>query len=277
MANERTTFVFCLEWVEYFEDFDSEGRLHFFDAIVAYAQNGEKPSNLSTAEMGIFKAIMKDIDRNNAKFEEIKQKRSEAGKRGNAKRWGKSQSIAKIANATDAIKESQSIANIAEYEYVNEYEYENENVTHNNNVCVNNSTHTHEETSNLEIEAREFIQFFNSQMKGTSIPQARVSESRVLRTGKILRAIGKEEMKEAIKKAATSILAQGNYGTGYDWFCDEDNIIKVIEGTYDNARKANTGTGIYSQEARHLGQLSQLAEGDPEYYAILEATYKNRK
>lgn len=273
MANERTTFVFNLEWVEYFEDFDSEGRLHFFDAIVAYAQNGEKPSNLSTAEMGIFKAIMKDIDRNNAKFEEIKQKRAEAGRRGGQRSGivrSKMKQTKQMLNLLNKTKQNE--ANEAEYEYVNEYE--DENVTH-NNVCVNNSAHTQEKSSNIEKEAREFMQFYNDTVAGTNIPQARITEGRIIRTGKILHKIGKEEMKEAIQKAAASILAQGNFGTGYDWFCEEDNITKVIEGTYDK-RNNKQGSGVCSQEERHLRQLQDLAGGNPEHYAILEATYKNR-
>lgn len=69
----------------------------------------------------ILKAWFSDMrsrfDADADKFKEICNKRSEAGRRGNLARWGKSQSVANVANATSV---SQSVANVAENENENE-------------------------------------------------------------------------------------------------------------------------------------------------------------
>ena len=113
----KTNFIFNSEWCEYFEDLDAEDRLKFYDSIVYYATTKEMPADLNNYERGIFKAIKNDIDRLDEKYEETKRKRSEAGKKGNEKRWGQianaTNEIANIANATDAINATDEIANIA--------------------------------------------------------------------------------------------------------------------------------------------------------------------
>lgn len=288
-SNDRRTFVFNIGWADDMEDLDNEARLKFFDAIIAYAKNGELPDNMTNMEMVIFKSIKRDIDLNNEKFETIKQKRSEAGKKGNEKRW-KSQNIANIANATDATtdiakhrKLSQNIANIAEN--VNENVYEDENV--NENVPLYNGGDiiyppAQEEISenlSLNHQARDFVRFFNEKVEGTCIPKVKkITEKREIAIGRILHTMGRETMEEVIIKATSPncILATENRGVGIDWFTNEDNAIKVLEGNYDNTKNNQQGTGMGKQEARHHEQLRQLAGGDPEALAYLEATYKNR-
>lgn len=64
-----------------------------------------------------FSDMRSRFDADADKFKEICNKRSEAGRRGNLARWGKSQSVANVANATSV---SQSVANVAENENENE-------------------------------------------------------------------------------------------------------------------------------------------------------------
>ena len=263
MSKDRRTFVFNIVWADDMEDLDNEARLKFFDAIIAYAKNGELPDNMTNMEMVIFKSIKRDIDLNNEKFETIKQKRSEAGKKGNEKRW-KSQNIANIAN-------------IAE----NENENENENVPLYNGGGIISPPAQEENPENLSLnhQARDFVRFFNEKVEGTCIPQVKkITEKREIAIGKILYTMGRETMEEVIIKATSPncILATENRGVGIDWFTNEDNAIKVLEGNYDNTRTNQQGTGLRGQEARHHEQLRQLAGGDPERLAYLEATYENR-
>jgi hypothetical protein len=70
-----------------------------------------------------FAFIKKEIDANIEKYNETCKKRSEAGKNGNKKRWGKGddEDVAKIANAISASQKSQSIANIADNDNDNDY------------------------------------------------------------------------------------------------------------------------------------------------------------
>ena len=72
----------------------------------------------------ILKAWFSDMrsrfDADADRFKAICDKRSEAGRRGNLARWGKSQSVANVANATSVSQKSQSVANVAENENENE-------------------------------------------------------------------------------------------------------------------------------------------------------------
>lgn len=280
-SKERTIFVFNLEWVEYFEDLDAEARLKFYESIVSYAKTKEMPADLNNYERGIFKAIKNDIDRLDEKYEETKRKRSEAGKKGNEKRWGQvanaTNEIANIANATDAINATNEIANIATISKSISISKPISMSPYNGGDII--SPPAQEENLSLNHQARDFVRFFNEKTEGTCIPQVKkITEKREIAIGRILHTMGRETMEEVIIRATSPncILATENRGVGIDWFTNEDNVIKVLEGTYDNTRTNQQGTGMGKQEARHLEQLRQLAGGDPERLAYLEATYTNR-
>ena len=291
---ERTIFVFNLEWVEYFEDLDAEARLKFYESIISYAKTKEMPADLNNYERGIFKAIKNDIDRLDEKYEETKKKRSEAGKKGNEKRWGQvanatneianianaTNEIANIANATDAINATNEIANIATISKSISISKPISMSPYNGGDIISPpAQEENPENPSLEHQARDFIKFFNERAQGTSIPQVlKVTSSRVINAGRMLHQWGRETMQEVVIKATApnSCFATGELTIGFDWLMNEDNAIRVLEGNYDNTRTNQQGTGMGKQEARHLEQLRQLAGGDPERLAYLEATYTNR-
>lgn len=279
-SKAKNNFIFNSEWCEYFEDLDAESRLKFYDSIVSYATTKEMPADLNNYERGIFKAIKNDIDRLDEKYEETKKKRSEAGKKGNEKRWGQvanaTNEIANIANATDAINATNEIANIATKTKTMTKTMTMTMSPYNGGDII--SPPAQEENLSLNHQARDFVRFFNEKTEGTCIPQVkRITEKREIAIGRMLHTMGRETMEEVIIRATSPncILATENRGVGIDWFTNEDNAIKVLEGNYDNTRTNQQGTGVGKQEARHLEQLRQLAGGDPERLAYLEATYKN--
>ena len=276
----KPNFIFNSEWCEYFEDLDAEARLKFYDSIVSYATTKEMPADLNNYERGIFKAIKNDIDRLDEKYEETKRKRSEAGRKGGL-RSGEVRSETK-----------QNEANEANASFVKQNEANEATKTKTMTKTMTMSPYNggdiisppaqEENPENLSLnhQARDFVRFFNEKAEGTCIPQVRkITEKREIAIGRILHTMGRETMEEVIIKATSPncILATENRGVGIDWFINEDNAIKVLEGNYDNTRTNQQGTGVGKQEARHLEQLRQLAGGDPERYAYLEATYKNRE
>ena len=84
-TESRTTFIFNLTWADQLAELDDATRLRFMDAIIAYAKDGTMPK-MSALEKALFIGIQTDIDANNARFEEMKHRRSEAGKKSAAKR-----------------------------------------------------------------------------------------------------------------------------------------------------------------------------------------------
>lgn len=156
-TESRTTFIFNLTWAEQLAELDDATRLRFMDAIIAYAKDGTMPK-MSALEKALFIGIQADIDLNNEKFEAIRQKRSEAGKKGGLKsgteRSKTKQNEANEANEANASfvkqneakpsKTKQSQANEAEYEneYENEYEY----------VCDEFTPHTYTHDTSIRID-----------------------------------------------------------------------------------------------------------------------------
>ena len=68
-------------------EYPAEVRLEVYDAIIEYAASGRLSELKPLAKMA-FSFIRKEIDSNNAKYDETVKKRSEAGKKGMASRYG---------------------------------------------------------------------------------------------------------------------------------------------------------------------------------------------
>lgn len=128
----KESFVFHKIWWDNTRHLPVNARIEIYDSLFRYVFEGVEPTfdPMSAVSMA-FSFIKKHIDDDIAKFQKTCEKRAEAGRRGNEKRWGKrdesqiSQEVANVANATNESQKSQSIANVAEYD--NEYEYDNDN------------------------------------------------------------------------------------------------------------------------------------------------------
>ena len=275
MSKDKTTFVIYSQWQENMDNFPEDVQNEIRKAIFFYAMGRELPEMSPRAE-GFFWGIKSQMDANTKKYEELTEKRKEAGRKGGQ---------AKQANATFAKQDvaKQADATFAKHnDNVNDNDNDNVNDNDNDNVNVplNNGGYNIKDTpqENWENKAREFIETYNKLVEGTRIPQARVTENRTIRTGKILYKMGWDTMVEVIQKASKSILAKDNMWVGFDWFLDEDNVVKVLEGTYDdtatnnNQGQSTKGFGLGIQEQRHIRQLRDLAGGDEEQFQRLMET-----
>lgn len=161
---EKNSFILYTTYAEILQDLSMEEMGYIFKAILDYKANGEisdLPKQLKT----IFKFIKNQLDIDNDKWEQIKQARSEAGKKGNEKRWGKSidnqeenhknnkgkNVIANIDKQSQSItnnrKTSQNIAKVSQKSH---NENDNENV--NDNVINNKRENNIKEKSLAVVE-----------------------------------------------------------------------------------------------------------------------------
>lgn len=130
---QRESFLFYRDWWESMKDNDAI-RYEVYDAIMTKVFDDTEPEVSPMAKMAL-KFIFPVIGRDNDKYNDVREKRKAAGIKGNEKRWGKSQTIANVANATSATPESQmsqTIANVANIAV-------NDNVNVNVNDNVNNN------------------------------------------------------------------------------------------------------------------------------------------
>lgn len=111
--DDKRSFVAYLDWFDALEEYSDAEVGQLMRALARYVQTGEEPDFTDRGMRGNWKFMRGAANRASEKWDETRKKRSEAGKRGNAKRWGLSDSIANVANATSATDDIASIANVA--------------------------------------------------------------------------------------------------------------------------------------------------------------------
>lgn len=106
MAKKLKSVILFSEWKRSLVRLSLEQKGMLLDALLDYPDKGDPAFDDPLLDT-VWLFIGNTLSENKRKYEETSKKRSEAGKRGNKKRWGATDDIANIANATD------DIANIA--------------------------------------------------------------------------------------------------------------------------------------------------------------------
>lgn len=128
----KSSFVYYRDWADELMKLPDDLRLRIDDAVKRYVFYGEEPTDREVL-YSMFGLMRARIDRDNAKYAEVRAKRSAAGTAGNRKRWGEqSQKVANIANARNAKQSDQKVANIA----VNVNGNVNDNVNDNGSIGI---------------------------------------------------------------------------------------------------------------------------------------------
>lgn len=183
----KNSFILYTEFYDIIKDLTNEqiGKLH--RAIYLYELEGciDTVSELDPETKIAFKFIRLQLDKNKSKWEETKEKRAEAGKKGNEKRWGVSQKsqmrekekqeIAKIANATFATndianekQEKSVIAKIAVNVNDNVNVNEDVNVINKKDISSEQQVATEPETTPDEEEMIEAV-IVPEELKGLNL------------------------------------------------------------------------------------------------------------
>lgn len=148
------------------------------------------------------------------------------------------------------------------------------------NISLNNiSSSLHSEdmsgkpdTAQTEFDFREFLKFFNSEIKTCEAiipPIKSISEERKRHILARRREYGDEGLKEMIKKAARSDYLNGNSNSGwvasFDWLIRPSNFGKVIEGNFDNGLNIKQH-GIYRQGSKDRRRGNEVEATSAEDY-----------
>ena len=88
MDKEKISFLMYLDYEEQFSLLSDEELGQLMRAIMQYEKTGNIPELKGVIKMA-FSFIKQQLDRDEEKWQEEKKKRSEAGKKGMAKRWKK--------------------------------------------------------------------------------------------------------------------------------------------------------------------------------------------
>lgn len=101
--DDKKSFVAYLEWFDALEEYSDAEVGQLMRALARYARTGEEPEFSDRGMRGSWKFMRSDVKRASDKWDETRKKRSEAGKRGMAKRWGTADKIANDNNAIPGI------------------------------------------------------------------------------------------------------------------------------------------------------------------------------
>lgn len=104
--DDKKSFVAYLEWFDALEEYSDAEVGQLMRALARYAKTGEEPEFSDRGMRGSWKFMRSDVKRASDKWDETRKKRSEAGKRGMAKRWGTAD---KITNDNNAIPDITKI------------------------------------------------------------------------------------------------------------------------------------------------------------------------
>lgn len=96
--DNKKSFVAYLSWFDALEEYSDAEVGQLMRALARYAKTGEEPEFSDRGMRGNWKFMCSDVKRASEKWDETRKKRSNAGKRGMAKRWGKPDDITKITN-----------------------------------------------------------------------------------------------------------------------------------------------------------------------------------
>ena len=100
MDNEKKSIILYTEWAQPLKTLSFEDKGRIFDAILSYSETGETPHFDSAAAEMAFSFIRLRLDENAKKWAYVRQKRSDAGRRGALVTNGKNrQNAANPANA----------------------------------------------------------------------------------------------------------------------------------------------------------------------------------
>ncbi len=83
---EKKGFVFYMNWADRLREMPPQLRHDTIDALLDYATTGALPAD-DNLRYGFWSSMRDTLDRDMAKWHDIKRKRSQAGRRGSAARW----------------------------------------------------------------------------------------------------------------------------------------------------------------------------------------------
>lgn len=108
--NDIKAFLYYTDWAEAMLSLPDDLRLKIDDAIKRYVLYGEEPDD-NYIKYSMYSMMRMKIEKDTEAYAErckaISEVRSDAGKKGNEKRWGNSQSSQNIANGRKSRKTSQ--------------------------------------------------------------------------------------------------------------------------------------------------------------------------
>lgn len=203
---ERKSFVLYTSMQELTDDLTDEQKGQLLQVIFDYVTG--KELNISDKLVKVtFTSIKQQLDRDGLKWEEKKQKRSEAGKKGMQSRWGnKNNNVIDVNNKNNNVIEVTDKTNYQEI--ADMY----------NNICI-----SYPRLKTLSDARRKAI-------------KARLKQ---YSTEDFKKVFEMAEQSDFLKGANSR-----NWAANFDWLVKDSNFAKVLDGNYTNKQGVTTHGNI---------------------------------
>lgn len=219
MNEKKKSFVLYTDYKKHLDLLTNEEKGILFDALFRYV-TGEKVELSGKLEMA-FSFISANIDRDTAKYEETCEKRKISGSMGGKANASKCKQM--LANAS---KCKQTVANVADTDNDTDTDTDNDN-------------DTDKVTDIQKVRYQQIVDAFNETC--VSLPHVnKLTDKRKRAIKSALTDFTVDEIKECFSKAEQSDFLTGkskDWKAGFDWLINKANIVKVLEGNYDNSKK----------------------------------------
>lgn len=236
----KNNVIFYQDWYEAIAELPPEERVEAYDAVFQYAFRGVTPTNKLIK--GITALMRTAIDRDNAKYDEVAKARSEAGKKGMAKRWGNKdnnsyQTITNVTKITDKVKDKDK-------EKVKGKDKDKDKV----------------KDKDIVYPYQDIVALWKELCP--MLPQIKaLSDNRRAKIKTRLHEFGNDPkgwlgfVRDLFARVAASSFLRGENKNGwvctFDWLFENDkNWVKVCEGNYDDNRGSY---GVRQQQQAALG------------------------
>lgn len=278
----RETILLFTSYEEKYSKLSDEQFGQLMRAAISYQKTGEVPEIEDITVSVAFDTAKFDIDLNNQKYDELVEKRKDAGRKGGLAKASKSSKAKQsLANGSKA-KQSLAKPSLHEHEHV----HDNNNIVNKSNSlhsldCINssetssdNSEPTEEEKYNQlvkELKAKaedgkvdEVINEYK--LVCTDLPTIqKVTKERRQKVKARLKTFSTAEIFKCFNMVAESDFLSGRAGTwqaSFDWlFANDKNIQKVLEGNYQNKSPTKKGFNNFEQRDYDFAALEQKLLG----------------
>ena len=217
MGIVRDSFIFYRGFAKSLQKLDAETKSRMLDAICDYALDGIEPDTNDGIIGALFEAIKPQIDANNVRYEN--------GKKGGV--YGIRGGRPKKETPT---KPQQNPKQTPTEPQTNPTKTPNVNVNDNLNVNVNVNVNNRVSKDTLV----KIVNDFNATCP--SFPKvSRLTDTRKQHLKARLATHSEDELHTAFWKIEQSDFARSGSWCGFDWLIkSENNLLKVLEGNYDN-------------------------------------------
>lgn len=250
---KRKSFVFYEDWFKMISKQNESVRVKIYDAICMYVFEGKEPAD--PLILMAFELIKEKVERDRGKFERIREKRREAGKRHKGNQY-----TSRLEQVEQVFQNGTNGTNGTENESENENENENGTLI---NECHNNIASPSKEGDVLhsdegnaaadatgcgkKVDYAALTRFWNQLVQDRAMAKiAGINENTKRRQHVAARVkeYGKTRFALGLKKASESRFLNGGGKNGriftFDWVVLPNNFPKVLEGNYDDAKPSDT-------------------------------------